>query len=161
MGRHGRTRTGETVELILHSMVIRNENYSVAQIAESLGAPEWTIYEMCNPNSKRQFPLMLLLPLTRLLGDTRLIEHLAIQSGLVTFKVRKRGKSHLENIEDLIEYLRKFTALLHGLVTAIKEKKRFNKSELLQEFDRFLSDTVGLRDDIENVSDQLDLGLGE
>lgn len=161
MARQNRARTGETIDEILHSIVIRNPKYSVPQLADELGVPEWIVYEWVGLNSKRQFPLSMLLPLTRLTGDTSLIEHIAGQAGLVTFRVRKHGKNKLENAEDLLEYMRKFSTLLTGLIKAFKDKTAFDRRELLQEFDKFLSIAAGLRQDVENLSDQLDLSLGE
>ena len=161
VNRNNRTKTRENIDEILHGMAIRNPDFLIPQLAEQLGVPEWIIYEWCNPNQKQKFPLCMLLPLTRLTGNTSLIEHVAAQAGLVTFKVRRRGKTSLENSEDLLEYMRKFSTLLINLIKAFKDKNSPDRRELLREFDKFLSTAVGLRQDVENLSDQLDLGLEE
>jgi len=156
-----RIRGGETLEEILHRLIVRNPKITVAELAEELGVREHDLYEWGNMNQPRQFPLSKLLPLMIATENTIIIEHLAARMGLVVFKVRKRGKSSLENAEDLLEYMRKFSTLLTGLVKAFKDKTSFDRRGLLREFDKFLSTAVGLRQDVENLSDQLDLNLEE
>ncbi len=154
-------RHSSTTEEILHRMIARNPDYSVAQLAEELGKREYVLYEWGNPNQDRQFPLAMLLPLTRVTGDISLIEHLAASVGLVVSRVRKRGKGRLEQIEDLQECLERFAELLKTLALVFRDQEKVDKRAVLAEIDRFMSTLAGIRQDVDNLSDQLDLGLEE
>lgn len=157
----------ETLEEILHRTIVRNQDASVAQLADKLGVPEYTLYECANANNRRQFPLSRLIALTLATGDDSIIRHVAARCGLVVFKLRKKGKSKLENAEDLLEYQKRFAVLLGSLVEAFKAgggancRLKVEKKAVLQEIDKLMSCLAGLRQDVENLSDQLDLGLEE
>lgn len=156
-----RSHRDETLEEILHRIIHHDPQFSLAQLAEELGVSEYVLYEWANPKQKRQFPLSRLLPLMKITGDTAIIEHLAARVGLVLFRIRKKGKSKLENAEDLLGYLQTFSELLKVLIEAFRTGSRLDKKPTLQEVDKFLATLAGLRQDVENMSDQIDLGLEE
>jgi len=144
---------------ILSGIVIRNPNFSVAQLADQLGVQEYIVYEWCNPNNQRRFPLALVIPLTLFTGDTALIEHIAARAGLVAFEVRKRGKTPIENAEDLLEFLKTFIGVLGGMVETFKAHGRIDRRGTLKDIDKFMRTMAGLYNDIENMSDQMVLDL--
>jgi len=156
-----RSKPGETIEEWLHRIIVRNPQITVDELAEELGVRPNDLYEWGNINQPRRFPLPLLLPLMRATGDTSIIEHLAAQMGMVAFKIRKRGKSGLEHIKDLQEYMQTFSELLKLLLNVFANKEKANKQEVIKEMDRFMSTLAGLRDDVENLSDQMELDLEE
>ena len=160
MGSHSRSRD-ETLEEILHKVIHHDPQFSLAQLAEELGVQEHVLYEWANPNQKRQFPLSRLLPLMRITKNTRMVERLAAQVGLVVFRLRKKGKGKLENAEDLLGYLQTFSELLKVLIEAFKSGGRLDKKTTLQEIDKFMATLAGLRQDVENMNDQIELGLEE
>jgi len=157
-------RRGSTLDEILHEIIVDNQEITVPQLAEELAVREGVLYEMANPNKPRRFPLALALPLMKATGDTQIVEHLAARMGLIVFRVRRRGKTRLENAADLLEYHDKFAEVLRNLIKAFQEggqgcHLKIDKREALRSVDEFLSILAGLRDDIENMTDQLDLGL--
>jgi len=157
-----RRRKSDTLDAILHEMIEGGgEKYSVEQLSEMLGVQAYLMYQWANPAHERRFPLALVLPLTINTGDTSIIEHLAARAGLVVFRVRKRGKSRLEQAEDLLQYQQFFAELLKSLIEVFKNNGRIDKRETLKGIDKFMSTLAGLRQDVENLSDQLDLGLDE
>jgi len=155
-----KSKRGGTNDEILHDIIHHSEN-SLPQIAEQLGVQEYVLYEWADPAKPRRFPLALVLALTRITGDTRLIEHLAAQAGLVTFRPRKRGKSELDQVADLQEYLQYFAELLKLLIEVFRDKKKVDKRVVLKEIDRFLGTLAGIRQDVENLSEQYELELEE
>ena len=151
----------ETIEEWLHRIIVRNPRITLDELAEELGVRTNDLYEWGNINQPRRFPLPLLLPLIRVSGDTSILKHLAAQTGMVIFKIRKRSKSGLETAEDILEYLQRFAEVLNSIIEAFKNKNNANKKETLREIDNFMSTVAGLRDDIASLQDQLYLGLEE
>ncbi|MBA7678156.1 hypothetical protein ES703_86428 [subsurface metagenome] len=154
-------RTGETIEEWLHRIIVRNPGITVDELAEELGVRPNDLYEWGNINQPRRFPLSLLLPLMRATKNTNIIEHLAAQMGMVIFKIRKRSKSRLESAEDIQEYLQQSAKVLKSIIDTFKNRNKIDTRITLKELDQFMSTLAGLRDDIENLSDQLDLRLEE
>lgn len=155
----GGKHSGGGLDAILHGMITGNRERSVAQLAEELGKPEYIAYQWADPHQKRQFPLSMVIPLTRVTGDTRLIEHLAASVGLVVTRIRKRGKGGLEHVEDLQVCLENFAELLKSLAVIFRDKGQVDRRAVLAEIDRFMSSLAGVRQDVENMSDQYELEL--
>lgn len=154
-GKHG----GDNLDAILHGLITGSRERSVAQLAEELGKPEYVVYEWANPHQKRQFPLSMVIPLCRVTGDTAIVEHLAASLGLVVTRIRKRGKGGLEHIEDLQECLENFAELLKELAQVFRDKGQVDRRAVLAGIDKFMGSLAGVRQDVENLSDQYELEL--
>lgn len=155
----GGKRSGGNLDAILHELITGNRERSVPELAEELGVQEYVLYEWGNPNQKRKFPLSMVIPLCRVTGDVSLVEHIAASLGLVVTRVRRRGKGGLEHIEDLQECLENFAELLKELAVIFRDKGQVDRRAVLAAIDKFMGSLAGVRQDVENLSEQYELEL--
>lgn len=155
----GRKNNGGTLDEILHGLIARNPEHSVPDLAEDLGVQEYVLYEWGNPHQKRKFPLSMVIPLCRVTGDTSLVEHVAASLGLVATKIRKRGKSGIEHLEDIQECVESFSSLLLSLTEAFRDRNKVDRRATLAAIDKFMGALAGFRQDVENLSEQFELEL--